>query len=987
MAPAFWRITLFGGLRVTLAGKEVARFETRKAGAILAALAIDLGRPKSRDELAERFWSGEEPELARNSLRQALASLRRALGDRGKDDAAFVQADRLQVRLNPKLGSSDADDFARLFRLAEANPKHFAEAIALYTGPLLPELSDDASFANRLRFAGQNIEARHRLARATTDDPDAAAQYAASAIDFDPLNEESTRLAMELAAKAGKPSEALRYFQNLTQRLRVDLAVAPSESLQKFARELSARARPRLAVRADSGSATQIAFESNVSQALTPFFGREDDLRDLLEFCQPVASDARAPRLATLTGPGGIGKTRLAHELSLRLVDSYSRAVWFVNLADSSSAAVIPARLLEAMGMHSTPEDEFTQIARRLAGCPAFVVFDNFEQLLDGGTEILQRLLERVPLLKSLVTTRESMNVGFDREFPVGALPEPALDDPVEKLRYSPSVQLFLDRASQARADIVLNAETAPTVSEICRRLEGIPLALVLAGSRAQTFPPDEMLAALDDRFALLSSERRDLPARHRTLHESIRWSYQLLPDFKSFFASLSVFRGGFAADAAAVVCDEPEASKLLEHLRARSLVISTDVRRYRMLETIREFAHGEVAAGEVDLLRRKHAEFFAALAEESHRGALGGEQSEWLATLSSEMENMRAALAWSCEHDTNIAIELAAWLWFYWNVRGSQREAYYWLKLATDGAGKGANQVALGRALHGLGASQRFLGKGDAARATLLKSIEVYESCDEARRAANPMNSLGVLEYKQGNFAGARDYLERSLKIFEGQQDLRMIAMVRANLGDLDKNIGDLETAAANLEAALKINRDIGNRVWEAQNIEVLGSIRLSAGDRDSAKSLFAESLSICDQIGYKAGAAAGREQLAEMAIDEGHYPEALTLLQDAVQIHLDSGKISLVAQSLHRAGILAALLDNGRIAAQLLGASDALRAGSGESVEQQIEERDASALRKAEDAIGPAEFEANVDIGRRLPPENACLLVRQLEVDFQES
>lgn len=435
---------------------------------------------------------------------------------------------------------------------------------------------------------------------------------------------------------------------------------------------------------------------------------------------------------------------------------------------------------------------------------------------------------------------------------------------------------------------------------------------------------PGAILTALSHRLETLTTERRDLPERHRSLRESIRWSYQLLPDFKQFFAKLSVFRGGWTAEAAKEVCEEPDAYKLLEHIRDRSLVTSADPPRFTMLETIREFAREEVDNSEV--LSRRHAEFFCSLAAQSHERALGAEQAKWLAILDAESENMREALRWATENANDIAIELAAWLWFYWNVKGSQKEAHYWLSLAVDGATSDCNQIAYGRALHGLGAVQRGLGEVDNARATLTKSIRVYEDSGERSRVGNPLNSLGVLEYKCGNTEIGRTHLLKSLGVFQDAENEQMIAMVRANIGDLELRAGDLGAARENLGEALQLNRKIGNRVWEAQNLEVLGGIEVAANNPRGARELFEDSLAISRKAGYKTGVAVCLGQLSEVALSKGDYREALSMIQEALSLHLEVDKVSGIAGALRGSGVIASLLHDDALAVSIWGAAASL-------------------------------------------------------------
>ncbi len=376
-------------------------------------------------------------------------------------------------------------------------------------------------------------------------------------------------------------------------------------------------------------------------------------------------------RLVTLTGPGGTGKTRLAVEAARRLLNRFSGAVWFVPLADVSDARLLPEAIGDALRLPRSPgTDPFDLATEILARQPSLLVMDNLEQVIEEAAPFLQRLIERVPTLTCLVTSRQRLDLSAESEYSVTPLPTPRGIDTPERLVEFDSVRLFVDRAQAVRPDFQVTNQNAPAVAELCDRLEGIPLAIELAAARAQVLSPAQMVQQLSPlrrptswvpregqgegsrRFDVLVSRRRDAVERHRTLRATLDWSYRLLsPDLQRMFARLSVFQGGWSLAAAEAVCDEPAALDRLEELRACSLVLAGEDGtaregqvRFRMLDTLSEYAAGQLSPPDLADARRRHLGYFLLLAEEAEPQLHGPRQGEWLDRLETERANFRAA-------------------------------------------------------------------------------------------------------------------------------------------------------------------------------------------------------------------------------------------------------------------------------------------------------------------------------------------------------
>ncbi len=650
--------------------------------------------------------------------------------------------------------------------------------------------------------------------------------------------------------------------------------------------------------------------------SLNRFFGRAAEMQALLQLLQPLPpctpASPDAVRVVTLTGPGGTGKTRLALEAARRLEDGFGAARWFVPLADLADARLIPGAVLDAMGVVRSPDSEpVDQVAALLDGRPALLVLDNFEQLAPAGTAVVLRLLQRVPELTCLVTSRRRLALPGERQVPLAPLPVPAdppLDSSVppdpETLFQFPSVQLFADRAQGVRPDFQVTRGNAPAVAALCERLEGIPLAIELAAARAQSLTPAQMLERLEERFDLLARRGAVAEERHRSLWAAIDWSYHLLTaEQQRFFARLSVFRGGCAPEAAAEVCEEPAALEYLAQLRERSLVVGEEVElppelRFRMLESLRDYAWEQLSPEERCRLPRRHAEYFLELTRRAEPELMGPEQAAWLGQLQTEHDNLRAAIS-ACvalggrprgcprsgrrqgaaaggdsgdrqrrsgpipntehripntEHQTpnprmspdELALRLAASLFRFWLMRG-------------------------------------FLTEG---REHLAKVLACTAE-DPTFPRAKALNSAGALAQHQGDSAAAQAYYEESLAILRQVGNPTFIAAILGNLGTLAYRKSDYRAARGLMEESTAIRREVGDQWGIANNLNVLGMIAGSEGNSSLADECYAESLSLFQELGDRHNVALVLGNQASVAMARGEDALAESLYEQALALY----------------------------------------------------------------------------------------------------
>lgn len=715
-------------------------------------------------------------------------------------------------------------------------------------------------------------------------------------------------------------------------------------------------------------------YTSNLPRPLTRFFGREDELARLEE----ALLDGQG-RLVTLTGPGGTGKTRLALEVAERLRGPLRDAVWFVPLADLADASLTPGAVLEALHLpHSGDAAPLDQIVQVLSGQPSLLLLDNFEQLVEEGALFVRTLLERAPTLTCLVTSRQALVLGAEREFPVFPLATPHPEDTPETLSRQECVQLFVDRAQAVRPDFQVTSANAAVLAELCGRLEGIPLALELAAARAQVLTPAQMLLQMEHRFDFLVSRQRDIAPRHRSLHAAIDLSYQLLsPNLRRFFARLSVFRGGWTTEAAQAVCEAPFALDDLSQLCECSLVAAEEdglEMRFRMLETLREFAGEHLDEAESAALSSRHAEFFLALAEEAEPKLSGAEQARWLGRLQTEHDNLRAALTWSKTNlgDADTGLRLAGALGQFWCQQGYIIEGRDWLAAMLSLAASGP-AGARAKALNGAGHLACMQGDFAAARALHQEGLALARRRGDKKGAANALGNLGTVAIEQGDLAAARTLYQESLALMRVLDNKKGVATQLCGLGRIAEEQGDLAAARALHGESLALTRDLGDRQGTAVALGNLGNVVHREGDVAAAGGFYEEALAILRQLGDEQGVATALINLGNVAFDRGDVAQAHALQQDSLRRFRQQGDKCGIAYGLEGLAWPVAAQGRSERAARLLGAAQALREVLGALLapdEQPQHQCHVAAMRAA---LGGAAFDRAWAAGRSMPLEQA--------------
>ncbi len=716
---------------------------------------------------------------------------------------------------------------------------------------------------------------------------------------------------------------------------------------------------------------------TNLPVQLTSFVGREQERSELEE----ILAEAR---VVTLIGPGGSGKTRLAVEVAAATGDVRADGVWFVDLAPLTSpeqVAITVAAPFGVSGDTGRPADAV--LADYLSDRAVRLVIDNCEHVIDEVADLVARLLQAAPRLQILATSRERLGVPGEVAFEVPPLPLPDLDD-VHAVGDADAVRLFVDRARASDPRFSLAGDNARTVAQVCRRLDGIPLAIELAAARVRAFSPQQLTALLDDRFALLTSTVRTGPERHRTLQAAVDWSYGLLEEAdQMLFRRLSAFRGGFSLEAAQGVCGRPPLSEgeVLTRLPAlvdKSLVL-VDRRpekeaRYRLLETLREFGHERLADGELAELGAAHARYFATLAEEAESHLRGPDQKRSNARLAAAYDNIRAALSWSFANEPELGTRLSVAMSHYWDAVGPRVEAHKWLDRAVAASADTSPEVRIDARL---AANYVFVSAElsyaiEFAREALREAEEIG---DEPRQG-RAMRSLCWTLAMGGNYEDAVPLGERALAIFRRLGDDWEIAWCLERLGQAE--FRDPNRSLRYSREGLALWRQMGDRRRACITLYKMAERCLQgAGSLDDAERWMRESLAISDDMELTHDAAHARIVFGRVLRAQGATAAAIGELEHALESLRKQGDRRCMVRSLTALGLVR--LDTGDFDA----ARDALEESLllGRRLEEKITLRHAfaglarlrAAAGDADDAVAlyAAMDRLNRDLGLEHSPE----------------
>ena len=752
----------------------------------------------------------------------------------------------------------------------------------------------------------------------------------------------------------------------------------------------------------------------------TSFVGREQQIEEITRLLKTV-------HLVTLTGAGGAGKTRLALEVGRRAGAMYPGGARLVELAALTDSSLVPHTVATALGVQEIAgETVSASIVRALRDHAMLLVLDNCEHLVSACAHLTHEWLAACPSLRVLATSRERLSVPGEVAYlvPPLSVPQAAAAAGPEALRLSEAGRLFEERAAAASHGFTVTAANAQAVTQICRRLDGIPLAIELAAARIRALSAPQIACRLDDRFSVLTGRSPTGHPRHQTLRAAIDWSYDLLDARdRTLLARVSAFAGGFTPEAAETVCAGGTVARHeildgLARLVDKSLVLADthgEMGRYHLQDSVRHYAREQLLqSGEQGGLLTRHLDWCLALAEEAEPQLQGPTQAEWLRRLTAEHDNLREALAFALEGGSgDAAVRLAAALWWFWHIRGHLSEGRAWLSRALAAPG-GAVSAARARALYGhgflawrqgrldeatalgeeslalsrmrsdpLGMASAFSllehiarSRGDYARAVLLpdQSLALFREMGDTWGIATSLVALGNAARLAGDYSRARAALEESLTLFRTLGDASGLAAALHFLGLVARDQGDYARAETAAAESLHVSREQGDASRQAFSLHLQGLVARDRGDYARAQHLFEESLELFRDMGDAWGVTTVLVSLATVALLSGGADRAAGLFRESLTIRRDLGDRLGIAECLEGLAAVAALAGDVHRAARGLGAADALRdaIGAPSAAERPERTRDRT-IEMVRRRLGKQAFAAALAAGREMSVQRA--------------
>ncbi len=625
----------------------------------------------------------------------------------------------------------------------------------------------------------------------------------------------------------------------------------------------------------------------NLRASLSAFIGRAPEVAVVAELLRQ-----KDVRLVTLTGPGGVGKTRLAARAATEVANDFPDGVWFVALAPITNPSLVLPAIAHILGVREAKDEPIAaRLETYLADRQLLLLLDNFEQVVDAAPALAE-LLGACPGLKALVTSRVRLRVSGEREYPVPpmTLPPSAAMSATGGVAPSEAVTLFLDRARAVKPDLAITAETAPAVAEICRRLDGLPLAIELAAARVKVLSPAALQARLERRLPLLTGGGQDLPARQQTMRDAIAWSFDLLaPAEQALFRQLAVFVGGFTLDAAEAVIgsDGGDVFEGISSLTDKSLLRQTeldvDVPRYGMLETVREFGLEQLtASGEEMATRDAHAVWYTQLAERTWQGADARADAAWLDQIEADHDNVRAALVWLNQTGNYEGLlRLSGSLWPFWHRHSHRLEGRGWLEHALNlELNADVPKAVRIRPLYGAAYLARNRGDYDRANTLATECLTLSREFGDDRAASRALQLLAFVALAQGDYDRATTHAQDALKLTEKLDDRgTWNAWVLTDLGMAAYGQGDLEQAARFLEEALSLYYGFAEPFGTALTLGYLGLVATDQGDYRAATERFAASLPLWQEMGNRENQSEWLASVANLAAARGYLQPAARL------------------------------------------------------------------------------------------------------------
>jgi len=647
-------------------------------------------------------------------------------------------------------------------------------------------------------------------------------------------------------------------------------------------------------------------YANNLPVHPSPLIGRKNELASILHLMRQ-----QDVRLLTLTGIGGVGKTRLGIQAAAELSDEYADGVFFVSLAPISDSALVIPTIAQALGVRDeTNQPLLERLKEDVRQKQILLLLDNFEQVIAAAPYVAD-LLAACPKLRVLVTSRETLHLQIEHELRVPPLPQPDFAQVADlaALSQNEAVELFVKRAQGVRPDFCLAAANAQAIAEICARLDGLPLAIELAAARSKLLSPQALLARLGNRLNVLTSGTQDIPERQQTLRNTLEWSYHLLgSQQQQLFRMLSVFVGGCTLEAieaisAALKMSEGVALDGAASLIDKSLLQAVEQEeetRFFMLETIREYGIQALSNGEeAEKVRQAHAEYYLSLAEQAYHEFDGVQQSDWLKRLEREQDNVRAALSWLLEpgrttkgaRHVEMALRLSTVLWPFWGLRGNYSEARSFLEQAIA-VSEGAGASIRAKALYYAARIAHTQGNNDRAEQLCKEGLALYQELNDATGIALALHHLADIAWTRGDLETARVQGEEAFEIFSKMNDIANVAFMQLHLATLAIDQGDYTKGCRLLEENLNICRELNDKSGIAEALTNVARAHFLAGDLTQVRPFLEEGYALFNEMGDKESIAYCYCQFGLLALSQDDLPEARSKIEAAVELFKEMGQ-----------------------------------------------------------------------------------------------
>jgi len=926
-------VRLLGQFEVKRNRKPVT-ISSRPAQSLFAYLILSAGTLHRREKLAGMLWPDSLDDTAREKLRHALWRIRKALPSEPK--TKYLLTDDLSIAFN-----ASAEywlDVSSLDKLDEdASTDEIISVLSAYQGELLPGFYDEWVMLEREHINSIFEKKMARLISLFQEEKRwlDILDWGERWIKLGQKPEAAFRALMTAHAAKGDMSKVAAIYERCVRSLK-EFGIEPSEQTRGLYERLKAgketlETGPTVLVKEKRKESAK----THLPAPLTSFIGREREIEEVKQLLSTT-------RLLTLTGPGGLGKTRLAIQSANQILNKFKDGVWWVELAPLTDGLLVTQAIAQVLAVREAPDQPLDESVKNfLREKQLLLVFDNCEHLITACAQLAEDLLTHCANLKILATSREALGLTGEVVWfvPVLSLPNTQPIPPMDVLMRYEGIHLFVERASIVKSDFTLTESNALSVAKVCERLDGMPLAIELAAARVKMLSVDEIAKRLDDRFDLLTAGSRTALPRHQTLRATIDWSHDLLTEpERILFCRLAVFAGGFTLDAAEAVCGFGELRRseildLLGRLVDKSLVVvegatEPNEPRYRLLETIREYAREKLEkSGKTAQLSQRHCDFFITFAEQAEPKLKGGEQFEWLDRLAVEHDNWRSA--WDCaiESDAELALRLASALLGFWLMRGNPSEGREWLAKLLERTQPWGQTARRAHALSVAGRLAHYQADFASAQTLLEQALSIARISGDKKEIAFANLWLGRTALRQHDDQIAKSLIEEGFTIYQELQDEWGIVMAFQRLAELARHQDHDRQAHEFFMKALAKYRDLGDRFMAGEVLNALGEVARFEGDDERAGTFYEQALENLRELGSRLPSANPLIGLAWVSLHRGEYRKASALFQESLELHKEYGyKMGMVEECLGGLAAVLGMTRKPKPAARLFGAVESL-------------------------------------------------------------